>query len=257
MSHYVTYENLLDLMPRLAAKVGGGGVNAVTDVLYKHDGATAQNTGDVLQLTHPYTDYDFIVTTLGNVSAGNVFAGATSVINPNLSNSILVSYTSNGNDNYAQGGLQFNNTTATISFITRGSSVYAQPTKFVLIEGIKFCNPNVYSTTEQRIGTWIDGKPVYQITLTGATPTTANTETVVADLSTLNMNQPIEIIGGVYNPNTGSGVNLFPISMSNNETGTTTNRGVYAWITSDHSLTMITGVTTTNRKFIFTIKYTK
>ena len=33
------------------------------------------------------------------------------------------------------------------------------------ITGIKFLNSNVYSTTEQRIGTWIDGKPLYQKTI--------------------------------------------------------------------------------------------
>lgn len=42
------------------------------------------------------------------------------------------------------------------------------------IEGIKFYNPNGYSTEEQEIGTWIDGKPLYQKTFAGRMPSTAN-----------------------------------------------------------------------------------
>ena len=38
-----------------------------------------------------------------------------------------------------------------------------------------FASKNIenYSTTEQRIGTWIDGKPIYRKVFTGTTPTSA------------------------------------------------------------------------------------
>jgi len=38
----------------------------------------------------------------------------------------------------------------------------------------------VYSTEEVRIGTWIDGKPLYRRVISGTTPTKANSWTVVA-----------------------------------------------------------------------------
>lgn len=43
---------------------------------------------------------------------------------------------------------------------------------------------NTYSTTETRIGTWIDGKPIYRKVITGLkTPTNADTWTVKASIS--------------------------------------------------------------------------
>lgn len=56
---------------------------------------------------------------------------------------------------------------------------------------------NDYSTEEQVIGKWVDGKPLYRITVIGTTPATAETwgdiGTVPTGISVKNMNG---IIGG-------------------------------------------------------------
>lgn len=57
-----------------------------------------------------------------------------------------------------------------------------------------------YSTTEQVVGTWIDGKPLYQKTFTCTTPATANTETDVIDVTSLNISVCADIQGMIYNP---------------------------------------------------------
>jgi hypothetical protein len=41
--------------------------------------------------------------------------------------------------------------------------------KVTKIVGIKYIQPDSYSTEEKLIGTWIDGKPLYQVTITGYT----------------------------------------------------------------------------------------
>lgn len=40
-----------------------------------------------------------------------------------------------------------------------------------------------YSTTEQRVGTWIDGKPLYEQVLTGATPTVTSNGTSASEVA--------------------------------------------------------------------------
>lgn len=45
--------------------------------------------------------------------------------------------------------------------------------------------PNIYSTEEQAIGTWIDGKPVYRRVVEFNTPTTNKEETAIGTISDL------------------------------------------------------------------------
>ena len=44
------------------------------------------------------------------------------------------------------------------------------------VVGIKYINENQYSTEEQLVGTWIDGKPLYQKTVEFTTPSKASTQ---------------------------------------------------------------------------------
>ena len=55
-----------------------------------------------------------------------------------------------------------------------------------------------YSLEEQRIGTWIDGKPLYQITIQDTMPTSAQT-TKLIDISYLYVETPIAIDGFCFN----------------------------------------------------------
>jgi hypothetical protein len=62
-----------------------------------------------------------------------------------------------------------------------------------------------YSTTEQQIGTWIDGKPIYQIIFECITPSTANTSTTIQDITALDLKGCIDLSGyidlnGWYTP---------------------------------------------------------
>ena len=56
-----------------------------------------------------------------------------------------------------------------------------------------------YSTTERLIGTWINGKPLYEKTFTPTSPTTANQVTVIQDITSLNIDVPVDIRGNILN----------------------------------------------------------
>ena len=47
-------------------------------------------------------------------------------------------------------------------------------------------DPNVYSTTEKRVGTWIDGKPLYRKCYSTTTPSTSS-DTSLEDVTSLNI----------------------------------------------------------------------
>ena len=57
-------------------------------------------------------------------------------------------------------------------------TVSGWPTAYLLrITGIKYIQPDSYSTEEKLIGTWIDGKPLYRKVFTGTTPSSAGVNT--------------------------------------------------------------------------------
>ena len=56
-----------------------------------------------------------------------------------------------------------------------------------------------YSTTETRIGTWINGKPLYRKVFTISSPQSSNTN--YEDLSSLNTNKIIRLYGYYETPN--------------------------------------------------------
>ena len=68
--------------------------------------------------------------------------------------------------------------------------------------------PVNYSTTEQQIGTWIDGKPLYKKTYSFNLPTTAGNQDIVIDSAIANMDN-IFIENGfiIYNSNTYMSIN--------------------------------------------------
>lgn len=79
------------------------------------------------------------------------------------------------------------------------------PTKII---GIKLVNSqaevtNVYSTTEQVVGTWIDGKPIYRKVFSGTTPS-SSTNTDLHDITSLNLDSCVSLSGyvksGTYVP---------------------------------------------------------
>ena len=76
--------------------------------------------------------------------------------------------------------------------------------------------PVLYSTTEKVIGTWIDGKPLYQITIQDTMPTitTEGTRTTkVIDIASLSIKFCASISGGLFDANQYESV---PINSVNN-----------------------------------------
>lgn len=73
-----------------------------------------------------------------------------------------------------------------------------QPVIYKII-GIKYVNPNLYSTDEQMIGYWIDGKPLYQKTVScGALPN-ATEKTIPHNIQ--NINEIVSISGVAIHTN--------------------------------------------------------
>lgn len=77
---------------------------------------------------------------------------------------------------------------------------------------------NNYSTTEQRVGTWIDGKPIYKITLQDTLPNTntdGNITEKQVDVSNLNIAMAVLVQGFIHSP---AGNTMMFTNIENNST---------------------------------------
>ena len=86
----------------------------------------------------------------------------------------------------------------------------------------KFSKSDIYSTSEKMIGQWIDGKPIYQKTVTGVMPNCTTTGTAVTDFlqysscGISNVSRVIGAYGFVYN----DGTNVYrPFGMQASDGG--------------------------------------
>lgn len=159
--------------------------------------------------------------------------------------------------NNADGG----STTAHYAYISldgKGAQVEStglknvRPTNTSVLYCIKYTNSltmqpaNVYSTTEKRIGTWIDGSPLYQRTYSATSPSAVNTS---ADIVTLDSNMSVKEISGILDSPT--------VLMLNHYVSTTDFATI--WKTSvTGNIRMSVGSTSYTSKPVYvTIKYTK
>lgn len=164
--------------------IGGSGVNVIGDILF--DTATQILDNTIINLSKPYTDYDYLlIEKIGSaydliwVEIGEIAKTIICAARP---------------DNVSFSFDLLSTTQLKIYDVTDSSS----SSRLYRITGIKFINSNVYSTTEQRIGTWIDGKPLYQVTVTGTTPSMAGEagEISLVNLgATYNVKQTVDISG--------------------------------------------------------------
>lgn len=69
-------------------------------------------------------------------------------------------------------------------------------------------NKNVYSTSETRIGTWIDGKPIYRKIYNNVNITTSNTDLI--NISSLGIGSVVKIYGLIFT----SSNNTFPVPLT-------------------------------------------
>lgn len=84
-----------------------------------------------------------------------------------------------------------------------GSYYTSRPTNTSVLYCIKYTAgvSNQYSTTEQVVGQWINGKPLYQITIQDTMPTvtTDGTRSIkIIDISSLNMSMCVDIEGFTF-----------------------------------------------------------
>lgn len=131
-------------------------------------------------------------------------------------------------------------------------SFTSRPTNTSVLYCIKYTNSltmqpaNNYSTTEKRIGTWIDGKPLYQKTYSATSPSAVNTS---ADIVTLDSNMSVKEISGILDSPT--------VLMLNHYVSSTDFATI--WKTSvTGNIRMSVGSTSYTSKPVYvTIKYTK
>ena len=126
----------------------------------------------------------------------------TPIVNSEISNS----YGTAQNLGYSQ---EYSNTTfATKDVATQSSNGLMSST-----DKAKLDNGEVYSTTETRIGTWIDGKPLYRkvFTLTNIVSSTSNTDFV--DLASMHVKGVVHLYG-IYD---AVGIGQFPIPLTDSD----------------------------------------
>lgn len=117
-----------------------------------------------------------------------------------------------------------------------------------------------YSTEEKIVGTWIDGKPLYQKTFTDITiPTTTDAETVNLDIdiTDLNLGNVVSIDGVIFNPMQIQHTLKFPAILdTSREICTamiaTANSGANKYLRIINTSSTISG-----RRAYVTIQYTK
>lgn len=103
----------------------------------------------------------------------------------------------------------------------------------------------VYSTEETRVGTWIDGKPLYRKCFTGlVSPSTSAQLDTFLNVSGLNIDS-LPFLGGT--------IGRFPIPIAN---GTAS---AYLWITTDktHMAIYVNGSSVVKKPVTLTLEYTK
>ena len=77
----------------------------------------------------------------------------------------------------------------------------------LILNGIEYtsgASSHIYSTTEKKVGKWIDGKPIYEITVNTGTLPNNTTKTTAHGIS--NLKAVIDFRG--YGRNTNNGINI-------------------------------------------------
>ena len=110
-----------------------------------------------------------------------------------------------------------------------------------------------YSTDEQVVGVWVDNKPIYQKTIkydTAITVTTTENDVTIADLSSLNIDEPVNLWGRFLSSG-GSQWSIF-----NNAASAMTNR-MYISNNELHVQSKRGSGSVTLTEIVVTIQYTK
>ncbi len=109
-------------------------------------------------------------------------------------------------------------------------------------------NANNYSTDEQVIGTWIDGKKLYRKVYKATTPSTSES-TAIVDISELNVDTQVNIYGSIFTPENGSAYSLNTCFGSTDTVAT--------WFNKTNIYMKVSYTNRQNRPCIIVIEYTK
>lgn len=137
---------------------------------------------------------------------------------------------------------------------TEPCGVTTRPTNTSVLYCIKYNTSvlstpeNNYSTEEQIIGTWIDGKPLYQKTFNVMTPTSANTATSILDISSLNIDARVNLFGMVDEYKARANINFYYSS---------TDYVATYFVGDSEAIAMKTASWYVNKQCYITIQYTK
>lgn len=111
----------------------------------------------------------------------------------------------------------------------------------------------VYSTEETRIGTWIDGKPLYQCTFIGRTPNQAGDGTI-ANLSDFNINTCVDIFGFVKLTKVSSQISIHHYYQASDRSG---DGFVFAYVGNNNLVVSCKHPNYLDCPIHITLKYTK
>lgn len=134
------------------------------------------------------------------------------------------------------------------------ASYTVRPVNMAVLYCIKaaesFQAQDVYSMEERRIGTWIDGKPLYRKTFVGVAPNAPN-GAEIADISALSLGTIANGYGWI-DTNTSDGAMYIPYTID-------TSNVCYVYIGNDKNGLMILtrGSSFIGKNFWYTIEYTK
>lgn len=119
-------------------------------------------------------------------------------------------------------------------------------------------NETDYSTTEKIVGTWIDGKPIYQKTITGTLAKTSTQGTEVStDVSTgVSVDKYVDANGWAYNSSTGT-FQKFNLFNNNDSIGLrmTCNNNLHS--SKANKVVLANSWFTVDTTYYLTVQYTK
>ena len=214
------------------------GVQAAKVTLWEGNAYTKNET---LTLSDDYSNYDYIIVALED-SAGYVASSV--LVDPKTQFSGYCQFYVGATEH--TGIIEFSGNTATIHNAIGLSASWS----FRKITGIKYIQPDSYSTEEKLIGTWIDGKPLYKKTYSLISPYISDGRVELAEL-------PVGV-------NTGNVVAIDAIITSNSNGAFTpqwlnkTTDGYCIFIRPNRKIVCEVDIENKENKPLFvTIKYTK
>ena len=131
--------------------------------------------------------------------------------------------------------------------ITTNDYIKYEPTYYMQIHQTNYTQSNVYSEEEQVVGRWIDGKPVYRITVIGTTAAELNTHENVRISQLINVDALVSMTGCVLGAN--NDVNLrVPIERSD---------AITFWLNNGYINNKVGVIGYVSRPYYVTVEYTK